>query len=202
MAEKIKFTKNELQRQQRELKKYQRYLPTLQLKKQQLQLEVRKAEADWENKQAELTQRKRKIESWVELFSDYAAQDWLDAIKIVQVHTVPANIAGVKVTLFQQVDFKVKAYSIFSTPPWIDFAYRTIKELLRLREELKILSETTQALRRELRKTTQRVNLFEKVMIPRCEENIRVIKIYLGDEERNAVGRSKIAKKKLMAVSA
>lgn len=199
MAEKIKLTKNELQRQQRELRKYQRYLPTLQLKKQQLQVEVREAELELQQKKAEFQKSIDATHSWVELFSDYQEQDWLEAVKVQQVNTSSANIAGVKIQIFENIVYTVKQYSIFSTPPWLDFAIIHIKELLSLREQVRILAETAQALRNELRKTTQRVNLFEKVMIPRCVENIRVIKIYLGDEERNAVGRAKIAKRKLLA---
>lgn len=199
MAEKIKLTKNELQRQQRELRKYQRYLPTLQLKKQQLQVEVREAELELQRKKAEFQKSIDATHSWVELFSDYQEQDWLEAVKVQQVNTSSANIAGVKIQIFENIVYTVKQYSIFSTPPWLDFAIIHIKELLSLREQVRILAETAQALRNELRKTTQRVNLFEKVMIPRCVENIRVIKIYLGDEERNAVGRAKIAKRKLLA---
>jgi len=201
MAEKIKLTKNELQRQQRELRKYQRYLPTLQLKKQQLQLEVRKSELELENKKSEFQRAIDEIQDWVDLFSDFSEQDWLEFIKIQQVNTSPANVAGVKIQIFENIDFVVKPYSFFSTAPWLDFAVTHIKKLLSLKEQVRILAETAQALRNELRKTTQRVNLFEKVMIPRCEENIRIIKIYLGDEERNAVGRAKIAKRKLLATT-
>ncbi|MBN1347855.1 V-type ATP synthase subunit D [candidate division KSB1 bacterium] len=197
MAEKTKLTKNELQRQQRELKKYQRYLPTLQLKKQQLQLEVRKADVEWENRLSEYQKLKLSTAAWIELFSDFEVADWEKAVAVQQIHVDPVNIAGVKVQIFKSIDFQIKPYSYFSTPPWFDFAIQRLKDLLKLREQVRLLAETVQALKNELRKTTQRVNLFEKVMIPRCEENIRVIKIYLGDEERNAVGRAKIAKKKI-----
>lgn len=199
MAEKIKLTKNELQKQQRDLKKFQRFLPTLQLKKQQLQIEVRKVEVQVKEKKSELQQLIKQTAEWVILFSDLHENDWLKSIQVQQVHTTPANIAGVKVRLFDDIDFIVKKYSIFSTPAWLDAAFERIKELLSLREQVNILNETLEALQKEARKTNQRVNLFEKVMIPRCQDNIRMIKIYLGDQDRNAVGRAKIAKKKLLA---
>jgi len=69
--------------------------------------------------------------------------------------------------------------------------------LVSLREEIKVLGKGIDILRQELRITTQRVNLFEKIKIPEAGEAIRVIKIYLGDQMTNAVGRSKIAKRKI-----
>jgi V/A-type H+-transporting ATPase subunit D len=199
MADKIKLTKNELQKQQRDLKKFQRFLPTLQLKKQQLQIEVRKVEVQVQEKENELRHLIQQTTEWVILFSDLRENDWLKSIRVQQVHTSPANIAGVRVRLFDDIDFLVKKYSIFSTPAWLDAAFERIKQLLSQREQVKILHETLAAIKKEARKTNQRVNLFEKVMIPRCQENIRTIKIYLGDQDRNAVGRAKIAKKKLLA---
>jgi len=199
MAEKIKYTKNELQRQQNELKKYQRFLPTLQLKKQQLQIEVRKLVVQVREKEKELETLIHETAPWSILFSDLDERDWLNSIRIQEVHTSTANIAGVKVKVFEGIDFYEKPYSLFTTPPWLDAAFERVKALLTLREQVKILQATLKALRKEMQKTTQRVNLFEKVMIPRCEENIRVIKIYLGDQDRNAVGRAKIAKRKLLA---
>lgn len=199
MAEKIKLTKNELQSQQKDLKKYQRFLPTLQLKKQQLQIEVRKVEVQMREKEQELLQLIEKTKSWIILFSDLHEEDWLNSIRIEQVHASSVNIAGVKVKVFDDIDFFIKDYSLFSTAAWIDAAFERLKELLSLKEQVKILKATLKALQNEMRKTTQRVNLFEKVMIPRCQENIRMIKIYLGDQDRNAVGRAKIAKRKLLA---
>lgn len=199
MADKIKLTKNELQKQQRELKKFQRFLPTLQLKKQQLQLEVRKVKDMVEEKEADLARIKKETVAWTALFSDLHTQDWLDSVKIQQVYTSDANIAGVRVKMFEDIDFEEKDYSLFATPAWLDPAFARIREMLTLREQTKVLNETMAALQKEARKTNQRVNLFEKVMIPRAQTNIRVINIYLGDQDRNAVGRSKIAKKKLLA---
>lgn len=199
MAEKIKLTKNELQKQQRNLKKFKRFLPTLQLKKQQLQIEVRKVEVLVREKEDELKKLIEDMSSWVALFSDLHEQDWLKSIRVEQVHTSQANIAGVKVEIFEDIDCFVRDYSIFSTPAWFDAAFESLKKILSLQKQVEILQATQKALQKEMRKTNQRVNLFEKVMIPRSETNIRVIKIYLGDQDRNAVGRAKIAKRKLTA---
>ena len=85
-------------------------------------------------------------------------------------------------------------------PHWVDHAVEELKSLASAREEAKVIEEAVKVLRHELRITTQRVNLFEKVKIPGALDVIRRIKIYLGDQMANAVGRSKIAKKKIEAV--
>jgi V/A-type H+-transporting ATPase subunit D len=88
-------------------------------------------------------------------------------------------------------------YSLFATPPWLDTAISALRRLLSIREELRVLLRKEELIREELRTTTQRTNLFEKKMIPELKENIRKIRIFLGDEETAAVGRAKLAKGKI-----
>jgi V/A-type H+-transporting ATPase subunit D len=106
-------------------------------------------------------------------------------------------MAGVEVPEFDEVVYKDVLYSLFATPPWLDKAVAALRRLVALREELRVLLEKNTLLREELRTTTQRVNLFEKKLIPELRENIRKIKIFLGDDETAAVGRAKLAKGKL-----
>ncbi|MBU0698487.1 MAG: V-type ATP synthase subunit D, partial [Proteobacteria bacterium] len=108
------------------------------------------------------------------------------------------NIAGVEVPEFDGVLFKEILYSLFATPAWMDKALQVLRRMVAAREELRVLQEKEALLREELRTTTQRVNLFEKKLIPELKENIRKIKIFLGDEETAAVGRAKLAKAKLV----
>ena len=82
---------------------------------------------------------------------------------------------------------------------WVDSAIEELRELVAILEEIAVIEKGIDILRQELRVTTQRVNLFEKVKIPEAREAIRLIKIYLGDQMANAVGRSKIAKRKIEA---
>lgn len=199
MGEKLKLTKTELQYQQKELKKFKRFLPTLQLKKQQLQIEVRNAQIKIEEKRAQLEEAKAHSGDLALLVSDYSLNDWQQWLKVEEVITYPANIAGVHIRVFETLKFFPPEVEVFATPNWLDKALLELQALIALEWEVRILTETLNALKRELRKTTQRVNLFEKVKIPEAMENIKVIKIYLGDEDRNAVGRAKIAKKKLVS---
>ena len=96
--------------------------------------------------------------------------------------------------------FESMEYDLFLTPLWVDIAIEKIRQLVVLLEEEKIFKEQLGILEQELRITAQRVNLFEKVKIPECKENVRLIRIYLGDQQTNAVGRSKIAKLKIEAM--
>ena len=112
------------------------------------------------------------------------------------------NIAGVTIPTFEGADFSRGDYDLYETPLWVDMAATHMEKALSLDLEAEVLDEQVRLLEVELRTTTQRVNLFEKVKIPETEENIRQISIYLSDQQVNAVVRSKIAKRKLAARSA
>ena len=97
----------------------------------------------------------------------------------------------------QRVVFADIEYDLFSEDPWIDDAVAALRKIVELRMEREVIRKQYDLIQTELRVTTQRVNLFEKVKIPECKENIRRIGIYLGDMDTSAVVRSKIAKNKL-----
>lgn len=195
---KLKFTKGELKRQRDALKQYQRYLPTLQLKKQQLQLEILSQLAVLDDRRRVLSSKVAAAGIWSGLLSepDVDLKPWITPQEVA---CAAKNIAGVDLPVFGQVKFLPEEYDLFATPLWIDAAIPALRVIASLGEEIKIIEKGIEILRQELRITTQRVNLFEKVKIPEAEENIRRIKIYIGDQMANAVGRSKIAKKKIEA---
>ena len=190
---KIKLTKTELKAQTDALKRFCRFLPMLQLKKQQLQAEIAGISAAVERVAEAERQARRRIDGWVGLFADAdGIVDGLVAVKKVNVGS--ANIAGVKIPVFESIDTEVKDIDLFATPAWIDDAVKAVTEVISLRIERRTLEEQRELVTRELVTTSQRVNLFEKVKIPACRENIRVIKIAIGDEQTAAVTRGKIAK--------
>ncbi len=193
---KIKLTKGELKKQRDSLRQFQRYLPTLQLKKQQLQMEILQLNVFLEEKQRMENSKTSSILAWAGLLAEpgmFLAK-WLVPGNIV---TATRNVAGVDLLVFKKVDFAPAEYDLFLTPPWVDSAIEFLRELVALREEIKIIQSSIENLKRELRITAQRVNLFEKVKIPEAIEAIRRIKIYIGDQMANAVGRCKIAKRKI-----
>jgi V/A-type H+-transporting ATPase subunit D len=200
MADKPKFNKTALKQQRDALAKYQKFLPILMLKKMQLQLVLRQMEPVIEGKRKEAADMAAGVLPWAGLLTDPAA-DVEDFLQVQDVKVRKDNIAGVEVPEFDSVVFKDVPYSLFVTPAWLDKALEYLGRLVAAREELKVLLEKESLLREELRTTTQRVNLFEKKLIPELKENIRRIKIFLGDEETAAVGRAKLAKGKLSKLS-
>ncbi len=197
---KIKLTKGELKKQRDALRQYQRYLPTLQLKKQQLQMEILKILSLSDQIRAQEAEKKAACLVWSGLLAT-AGIDVALWLKPSAEIVTSRNIAGVEVTLLERLEFAAAEYDLFTMPLWLDRGLELLREEKSLRMQLRLLERAVETLRHELRITTQRVNLFEKVKIPEAEEAIRVIKISIGDQMANAVGRSKAAKRKIEALS-
>jgi len=197
---KVKNTKTELKAQRDALKRYRRYLPTLQLKKQQLQMEIRTVEQRVAEKKAEEEAARGALADWVKLYSE--PLDYLSWLSVESIEVEPGNIAGVAVRSLKEIRFHRSPPDLWATPDWLDEGMATLETLFRLRIERRLLEEQLRLLAEELRTTSQRVNLFEKVKIPECAENIRRIRIFLGDENTSAVVRSKIAKGKTVKKAA
>jgi V/A-type H+-transporting ATPase subunit D len=196
---KIKLTQGELKRQRDALRQYERYLPTLQLKKQQLQLEIVHQQGALLERKNSLSRKEKSAENWTGLLPEVPEiRQWLIPEKII---TAKKNIAGVDVPVFERVEFGPAEYDLFLTPLWVDAGIETLREMVSLKEEIRVIETGISILRQELRITTQRVNLFEKIKIPGAKEVIRRIKISIGDQMTNAVGRSKIAKNKIEEAS-
>ena len=191
---KIKYTKNELKAQRDALTRFTRYLPTLLLKKQQLQVELRTLDAEIEAKRAEEEQSRADLAAWLKLFSE--PFDFEPYIQVDRIERSRGNIAGVNIPIFGSISFIEATPDLFETAPWVDSGIELLRQLIRLRVERQIIEEQQELLSAELRTTSQRVNLFEKVKIPECKEHIRVIRIFMGDQQTAAVARSKIAKGK------
>ena len=193
---KIRFSKGELKKQRDSLKQYRRYLPTLQLKKQQIQMEILRQHVILQEAQKKLAMAMNDAVKWAGLLSekDIFNNKWARPKHISKSFK---NIAGVELPIFEKCEFDTAEYDLFAAPLWVDTAIEELKAITSLREEMKVLEKGVAVLRQELRVTTQRVNLFEKVKIPEAEEAIRRIKIYIGDQMANAVGRSKAAKRKI-----
>lgn len=193
----IKLTKNELKAQKESLKMYRRYLPTLQLKKQQLQTEIRGIELRAKNVRSARDGLHREFEEWIAVFGERDAFA-PDTVAVREIRTSTGNIAGVQIPVFAGADFSRAAYDLYETPLWVDTASDKMEKVLSLDLEAKVLDEQVRLLQIELRTTTQRVNLFEKVKIPETRENIKRISVYLGDQQVAAVVRGKISKKNLV----
>lgn len=200
----IKLTKNELKKQKDNLKQFQRYLPTLQLKKQQLQSVIMGIRNELESKEAERIQMIGDLDDWIAVFAENEIFDEDKKLdRLVQPDKVivkDENVAGVTIPAFEELTFKDINYDVDDYPLWVDTACFKLREIAKLDAIVSTLRKQTELLEQELRTTSQRVNLFEKVKIPEAKENIRVIQVYLGDQQTAAVVRGKISKKKLVEV--
>src|SRR4030066_881158 len=193
---KFKLNKEELKKKRDALRQYERFLPTLLLKKQQLQMEILHQINLLKEKEHLYEKQRELILGWAGLLGE-APQDlkaWLTPENVV---TGARNIAGVDLPVFSSVEFLFVEYDLFLMPLWLDSALDMLKDLVALREEISVIQRGVEILKQELRITTQRVNLFEKVKIPEAKEAIRLIKIYIGDQMAISDVRSKIAKKKI-----
>ena len=194
---KIKLTKNELKKQKDSLKMYKRYLPTLMLKKQQLQGEIRVTELRIKELYSEKDKLDETFKTWVAVFGERGIFT-ADILKISRLNTAQGNIAGVAIPIFEGAEFVIAPYDLARKPLWLDIAVEKMKQVILLDLEAQVLEEQRRRLDRELRITTQRVNLFEKIKIPETKGHIKKIQVYLGDQQTSAVVRGKIAKSGLV----
>ena len=199
---KIKLTKNEQKRQIDQLKQFERYLPTLQLKKQQLQMVIRQIEAEVETLHEKQQALVRNLQSWVAVYHEnilFEEEKRLNNLIVVdKVVRGEGNIAGVTIPIFEELIFQDIEWDLKAYPLWVDRGIESLRDVARFDAMVATLERQIELLGIELRTTSQRVNLFEKVKIPETKENLRRIAIYLGDQQTAAVVTGKIAKKKLL----
>lgn len=195
----IKLTKNCLREEQKKLSRLEKYLPTLQLKKAMLQIEVQGAREEVAlcNKAKEKALANAMEQS--KLLTETAGFSLEEALEVVSVDKEMENIAGVEVFRLQSVLFAKPTYSLLSTPIWLDGLIEVLQEAKRADIAETIAREKKQALEKELREVSIRVNLFEKVLIPRALKTIKKIKVFLDDQSLAAVSQAKAAKRLLEA---
>jgi len=197
---KVKLTKNELRDQEHRLGQLTRYLPTLQLKKGLLQQEVFKARSEFAEKQKALEDLKEKIEALNYLFAQTPGVDFHKTAEITQVDKTWENIAGVDVPTVEKVHFAKTSYALFASPIWADSLVALIRKLCIAKEEAKAASKKKDLLEKELKDVSIRVNLFEKIMIPRTKSHIKTIKVFLSDQQLMAVCQAKASQKKVIGL--
>ena len=190
---KIKLSKTELKAQSDALKRFQRFLPLLLLKKQQLQAEVAAIGTRIDEVAARERAARASLSGWVALFST-PSSELERLVTLDRIVTDTSNIAGVTIPVYRRIETTVSELDLFATPSWFDDAAAMLTSILGLKAERAVLDKQLELVAQELNTTSQRVNLFEKVKIPECLENIRLIKIAIGDEQIASVTRGKIAK--------
>ncbi len=194
---KIKLTRTELKAQRDALARFERYLPTLKLKQQQIQSSIVQMRQTHTRVKNEMDGAQRHMVAYQGLFNDMSGISIQQLATPDKVDTVTHSIAGIRVPQFKHAHFPRGNYSLFATAPWTDRALEDLRNVNRLKAELEVVADCLNVLQNELKKVMQRVNLFEKIMIPQTQDIIRRIRIAVGDQMTAGVARAKIAKAKL-----
>ena len=199
---KFKLSKHALQKERENLRLYGRLLPSLDLKRRQLTMEFEKARRASARAQEEVDRIEARIGSELPMLANTEI-GLTGLVTIKNLHLDQENVVGVKLPVLRKMEFEVAPYSLLTRPAWVDVVVVRLKEAIERRIQVTVAVERARVLDKAVRRTTQRVNLFERILIPSAKKNIKRIQIFLGDVERDAVVRSKIAKRKSMpAVSA
>jgi len=193
----IKCTKNELRLQQMRLEQFRKYLPTLQLKKTMLQFEVDQVDLEIVELHEGFAESRLQLEGFCPLLLEKRSCDISRYAEVLRVKKSYENIAGVEIPIFGEIVFREANYSLLDTPAWVDRATELLREFIVFREKISVAEEKKRVLEKELRETSIRVNLFEKVLIPRAIGNIKKIRIFLGDQQLAEVAQAKVAKRKI-----
>jgi len=192
---KLKLSKQSMHHQQEQLKLYKRLLPSLDLKRRQLTMEAQKAQEAHAAAVAQIDALETRIGEELPMLADEGL--YLHDLVVVKGYKLgEQNIVGVRLPMLESLDCQVSEYSPLATPAWLDTLVQRLKDAKTCRLRAEIAAQRLDILRLQLRRITQRVNLFEKILIPTAHQNIQRIRIYLGETERAAVVTSKLAKSK------
>lgn len=185
----------ELGRKKRQLATYQRFLPSLDMKRKQLIAERNRARQELEEIQTAVADTRQRAGDEVPMLADrQVAVEQLVAIRDVTLDR--QNVVGVQLPVLREVTFDVAAYGYLAKPHWVDRVVDLLRRQLERSVAERVAAERLRLLEQALKTATQRVNLFDKVLIPRTQAEIKRIEIALGDAERAAVVRAKFAKRK------
>jgi V/A-type H+-transporting ATPase subunit D len=192
---KLKLSKQSLHHQQEQLKLYKRLLPSLDLKRRQLTMEAQKAQEERAAAVAQIDALETRIGEELPMLADEGLH-LRDLVVVKGYKLGEQNIVGVRLPVLESLDCQVAEYSPLATPAWLDILVQRLKDAKTCRLRAEIAAQRLDILRLQLRRVTQRVNLFDKILIPTAHRNIQRIRIYLGETERAAVVTSKLAKSK------
>ncbi|WP_292552669.1 V-type ATP synthase subunit D [Methylobacter sp.] len=192
---KLKLSKQSMHHQQEQLKLYKRLLPSLDLKRRQLTMEAQKAQEEHTAAVAQIDALETRIGEELPMLADEGLH-LRDLVVVKGYKLGEQNIVGVRLPVLESLDCQVAEYSPLATPAWLDILVQRLKDAKTCRLRAEIAAKRLDILRLQLRRVTQRVNLFDKILIPTAHRNIQRIRIYLGETERAAVVTSKLAKSK------
>lgn len=190
MAIRFQYNKTSLNEITKQLKVRTRALPTLKNKESALRLEVRKAKSRSDELERQLEASIKEYDGIAALWNEF--EPGLISVKDIEVDTV--KIAGVKIPELKGIDWEIRDFNAFSKPAWFADGVRILKKMAALGIESEIFAARSKILDFQRKKTTQKVNLYEKVQIPGYQEAILKIKRFMEDEENLSKAAQKIVK--------
>jgi len=195
MAVKFQYNKTALQAIDKQLRVRERALPTLKNKESALRLEVLKARERAQALDREIEERLAASDRMARLWSEFDPA----LVRVREVGILTRKIAGVKVPVLDRIDWEIGEFNLFTAPAWALEGVRVLQDIARLQIERRFFVRKMQILDHVRKKTTQKVNLYEKVQIPAFQEAILKIKRFLEDEENLSKAAQKILKGRLQS---
>jgi len=191
----LQLSKSALSREQKNLRTYKRFLPSLDLKRQQVMAERNEAARQLAQTRREINELRKAAGDINPMLSNRDV-DLTDLARITNVSLDVENVVGTRLPTLTAVTVEVRDYPLMGKPFWVDSTAQMLRQMLELRVRVQVEERRLALLEEAVKTITQRVNLFDKVLIPRAQQNIKRIQIYLSDLQTAAVVRSKIAKRK------
>jgi len=192
---KLKLSKSALQQERNQLKLYQRTLPSLDLKRRQLTVELAKARREYGEAQQAVDELETTIGQQLPMLANPDVEV-AGLVTMTDFDMGEENVVGVRLPILNRIECSVADYSMLAKPAWVDVLVERLKDAAEQRTRVLVAGERVRILEVQEKRVTQRVNLFDKILIPTAKRNIQRIQIYLGDAERAAVVNSKLAKRK------
>lgn len=189
----LKLSKASLQQERTKLKLYEKLLPSLELKRRQLVIELDKARREYASARAEVERVEARVGPELPMLANTEI-DLKGLVKMTAFDLGQENVVGVRLPVLRKVECQVAEYSPLAKPAWVDALVERLRDAAEARTRIQVAAQRVRILQRAERRITQRVNLFEKILIPQARENIERIQIWLGDMARAAVVQAKLAK--------
>ncbi len=191
----LQLNKSSLARESKKLRTFERFLPSLDLKRQQLMAERAAAGKALAETEAAFEACRLHVQQKLTMLANLDV-NLTDVTRVTDVKLGTENVVGTRLPVLESIEIETEPYALLAKPHWVDAVIRSLAEMLELRVRLQVERRRVELLDAAVKTITQRVNLFDKVLIPRARSNIKRIRIYLSDEAMSAVVRSKIAKNK------
>ena len=189
----LKLSKSALQQERDQLKLFERMLPSLDLKRRQLTMQLAKARRAYAAAQEAADELDRQIGQQLPMLAN-GDMDVSGFVRVNKIEIGEENVVGVRLPVLKRVDCSIADYSRLVQPAWVDVLVQRLADAIEQRARVSIAAQRVRMLEQQEKRVTQRVNLFDKILIPQAKRNCQRIRIFLGDGERASVARSKLAK--------